>query len=424
MKKFLLIFTLIFSFSVLVSGVDAATLILTPSSGSVSSGQTISVDIMLDTKGEDIDGVDVYSLNYNPAILEVVDSSSSASGVQITPGSLFPITLTNKVTSGVIQFSQVTSGGTSYKGSGKLATITFKGIANGTASVTFNFTPGSTSDTNVAGGGSDKLTSVGSGSYTVSGGNNPPPPPPPVADTTAPVISGISSSGIKSTSANIVWTTDESSDTTVEYGATTSYGSVSTSATMLTLHSRSLTNLKPATVYNYRVKSKDSSGNIAVSSNYTFTTLAGTSNPPPTPAPTPAPTPTPTPTPGTRPTPTPNPTPTGTGPKISSIYTLEISSNSAIVTWKTDRPTNSKLEYGKTDNYESNAQVNNSLATSHSVTLTNLSPETVYHYRIRSTDESGNLTLSNDKTFTTIKVVDKDMNFIEKIWDWFISLFI
>ncbi len=74
----------------------------------------------IDSAFTGIDGVDVYSLHYNSSILEVVDSSSGTSGIQITPGNLLPITLTNIVSNGAIQFSQVSSGGTSFTGSGKL----------------------------------------------------------------------------------------------------------------------------------------------------------------------------------------------------------------------------------------------------------------------------------------------------------------
>jgi hypothetical protein len=150
---------------------SAATLTLTPASGSYTSGQTISVNINLDTTGAAIDGVDVYSLHFNAAVLQVQDASASTSGVQITAGSLLPQTLTNTAnnSTGVVQFSQVTTGGTTYTGAGVLATINFTALANGTSPVTFDFTLGSTSDTNVAGGGTDKLTSVGNASFTVTG---------------------------------------------------------------------------------------------------------------------------------------------------------------------------------------------------------------------------------------------------------------
>ena len=97
----------------------------------------------------------------------------------------------------------------------------------------------------------------------------------PVLDTTPPVISGINASNLTSSSATITWTTDESSDSQVEYGLTTSYGSVTTlDSSLVTNHSVSLTSLSANTVYHYRVKSKDSSGNLATSPDGAFTTTA------------------------------------------------------------------------------------------------------------------------------------------------------
>ncbi|MFA6096281.1 MAG: chitobiase/beta-hexosaminidase C-terminal domain-containing protein [Candidatus Paceibacterota bacterium] len=94
-------------------------------------------------------------------------------------------------------------------------------------------------------------------------------------DTTSPVISAVSSSGLTSSNATITWTTDESSDSQVEYGTTTSYGSSTPINTSLTTsHSQLLVSLASSTLYHYRVKSKDSSGNLATSPDNTFTTLA------------------------------------------------------------------------------------------------------------------------------------------------------
>src|SRR5439155_22794040 len=95
------------------------------------------------------------------------------------------------------------------------------------------------------------------------------------ADTTPPVISGISSSGITSSAAGVTWTTNEASDTQVEYGTTTAYGSTTTLNTALvTSHSASLSSLTASTTYHYRVKSRDAAGNLAVSGDFTFTTTA------------------------------------------------------------------------------------------------------------------------------------------------------
>ncbi len=93
-------------------------------------------------------------------------------------------------------------------------------------------------------------------------------------DTTPPVISNVQSSGITSSGATITWTTDEASNSVVEYGLTTSYGSSSTNASMVTSHSVALSGLSANTLYHYRVKSTDASNNTATSGDFMFTTAA------------------------------------------------------------------------------------------------------------------------------------------------------
>ncbi len=95
------------------------------------------------------------------------------------------------------------------------------------------------------------------------------------SDTTPPSISGISPSGITSSGASIAWTTNEASDSQVEYGPTTSYGqSTPLDTTRVTAHSTALSGLQSSTLYHYRVKSRDAAGNLATSADQTFTTLA------------------------------------------------------------------------------------------------------------------------------------------------------
>lgn len=94
-------------------------------------------------------------------------------------------------------------------------------------------------------------------------------------DTTPPVISGVTASGISSTGATIAWTTNELSDTQVEYGPTTGYGSSAALTTSLvTSHVQTLSGLATNTLYHYRVKSRDAAGNLATSTDFTFTTTA------------------------------------------------------------------------------------------------------------------------------------------------------
>jgi chitodextrinase len=103
----------------------------------------------------------------------------------------------------------------------------------------------------------------------------------PATDSVPPVISNVVAGDLTSIAAAIQWTTDKASDSQVEYGLTTAYGSQTTlNTTMVTSHAQSLFGLLPSTTYNYRVKSKDGMGNIATSSNFTFTTLPDTSTPP------------------------------------------------------------------------------------------------------------------------------------------------
>jgi 3-phytase len=92
-------------------------------------------------------------------------------------------------------------------------------------------------------------------------------------DVTAPAISGVASTNITSSEATIQWTTNEASDSQVEYGPTTAYGSSTTLQTsMATSHSVTMSGLTAATLCHYRVKSKDAAGNQAASSDFTFTT--------------------------------------------------------------------------------------------------------------------------------------------------------
>jgi PKD repeat protein len=92
------------------------------------------------------------------------------------------------------------------------------------------------------------------------------------ADVTPPEISGVTSSDITDGTAVISWTTDELADSVVEYGTTTSYGSISSDPILRTSHVRTLTSLLPDTTYHYRVSSTDDSGNTANSDDFTFQT--------------------------------------------------------------------------------------------------------------------------------------------------------
>src|SRR6266540_737800 len=90
---------------------------------------------------------------------------------------------------------------------------------------------------------------------------------------TVPVITGVSSSAVTHNSATISWTTNEPADSQVEYGTTTAYGqSTALDPALVTAHSQGLSGLTQGTLYHYRVRSIDATGNLAVSGDFTFTT--------------------------------------------------------------------------------------------------------------------------------------------------------
>jgi hypothetical protein len=180
-------------------------------------------------------------------------------------------------------------------------------------------------------------------------------------------ISSVASSNLTASGATIAWTTDETADTQVEYGGTTSYGSSSSlNTSLVTSHSVGLSGLAPSTLYHYRVRSRDAAGNLSVSGDFAFTTAPDT-----------------------------------TAPSISGVAISNLIGSSLTVDWTTDENADTEVEYGATTSYGNTSALDPSLVTSHSASLTGLTPETTYHYRVRSRDGAGNLALSGDFTFTT-----------------------
>jgi hypothetical protein len=188
-------------------------------------------------------------------------------------------------------------------------------------------------------------------------------------DTIPPVITNIQISGITDTMAVIIWDTDEPASSEVEYGNTTAYGLRSSDTIAVTVHSVILSGLSPNSTYHLRVKSTDTSGNgPTVSADLNFTTVA---------------------------------VPDVAAPIISGIHVVEVTSDGATIQWMTDEPANAFLEYGAGASYVSNI-ASGIQVLNHTLRITGLKPGTIYHYRIISTDASGNPSQpSADATFTT-----------------------
>src|SRR5215510_1048168 len=87
---------------------------------------------------------------------------------------------------------------------------------------------------------------------------------------------------------------------------------------------------------------------------------------------------------------------------ITSIASSNITDVGATITWRTNRAADSQVEYGVSTTY-GNVVSLKTMDTSHQLTLFGLSPETLYHFRVQSTDGAGNPSTSGDLTFTTAK---------------------
>jgi hypothetical protein len=204
-------------------------------------------------------------------------------------------------------------------------------------------------------------------------------------DTVGPMIGAVQATSITTTSATVTWTTNEAADRQVEYG-TTGYGSAApaTPGTPLaTSHSVPLSGLTPNTLYHYRVKSRDAAGNLTTSDDLTFTTAA----------------------------------PDTTPPAIGAVQATSITTTSATVSWTTNEAADRQVEYGPTTAYGTVAPATpgTPLSTSHSVPLSGLTPNTLYHYRVKSKDAASNLATSDDLTFTTaVPSTSQTVTFDEK----------
>lgn len=96
---------------------------------------------------------------------------------------------------------------------------------------------------------------------------------PVTVDNVPPVITAVSAAAVSSNGAVILWTTNERADSQVEYGTTPDYGqSTALNAARVVSRGVPLTGLAPATLYHYRVKSRDAAGLLSVSWNNIFVT--------------------------------------------------------------------------------------------------------------------------------------------------------
>ncbi len=206
--------------------------------------------------------------------------------------------------------------------------------------------------------------SAGDRTFTTLAGN----------DVTAPVISDIATSSIFLTGATVTWNTDEVANYLVDYGTSGSYGYLAGNPSDFsgTSHSVDLANLTGNTVYYFRVRSQDATGNTATSSQLSFTTVPDISD-----------------------------------PIITNVTTAVVNQDSAVITWNTNELATSEIDYSTDTTSLSFVYTTSTLDTTHSVTITGLTKDTTYYYLVKSADASNNIASSDNSgnyyTFITLK---------------------
>lgn len=206
-------------------------------------------------------------------------------------------------------------------------------------------------------------------------------------DDIAPNITFNSATGVSlsATSAIIAWTTNEASTSRVDYGTTLSYELSPVSSAALDInHNVTLTGLSPSTEYFFKITSADSAANSTTNDNsasgFTFTTL-------------------------------PEP------PTISAVNCNSAavtgagacnpnpSSTSVIISWTTNQKSSSLVDFGTALSYGITQGDITASNTSHFVTLSGLAPNTIYKYRVKSVNSSGDTAASDNSgqgyAFTT-----------------------
>lgn len=180
-----------------------------------------------------------------------------------------------------------------------------------------------------------------------------------------PVVSDISVSEISETSAIISWMTDKPTISSVQAYAEDSVFTVTvTDEDPVTVHRLLVGGLSPDTAYHFKILLDD---NLVLSEERLFTTTAAVTSP----------------------------------FMVSDVRVSWITESSATITWITNRPGISEVEYwiyGYKDHLEA---AKDELTTNHSVNLVALKPDAIYHYQVKSIDASGNQATSTQIIMST-----------------------
>lgn len=181
-----------------------------------------------------------------------------------------------------------------------------------------------------------------------------------VTDTTAPSIPTNLTASPSSTQVTLSWTasTDNIGVTGYEFHRNGVLDATTNLNTGYVVYG-----LQPSTTYTFVIVAYDAAGNISNRATILATTLADT-----------------------------------TPPTVSNVAVTNITSTSATISWTSNEPSTSRVEYSATDQgvicWNSSCPIaifGTSLVTAHSGTLSGLQPSTIYYFRAKSIDAAGNV---------------------------------
>jgi hypothetical protein len=156
MKAFIILFLVGTLFMPVLASAGPSTLSFEPSQGDYEIGETITVEVLLDTQGQDVNAVASY-IRYPSTILQVVSLDTARSPMEFI--------IERNYGAGNVDIA----GGTptpGFRGTYTLATIEFQAIAPGSATVSFDSESAVLLDkgnTTLFHGGSSAVFSIGGG---------------------------------------------------------------------------------------------------------------------------------------------------------------------------------------------------------------------------------------------------------------------
>jgi peroxiredoxin len=173
-----------------------------------------------------------------------------------------------------------------------------------------------------------------------------------------PVVSDISASELSETSAVISWVTEKPTISSIEvYSEDGTFIITVTDKKPVTTHRLLVAGLTNGTTYYFKILSEDKQ---ALSQEHSFSTLA---------------------------------TVISTF-MISDVKVSYITDTDTIITWVTNRPATSEVQYWNPLYIDRNTVSSDELTTNHTINLTSLEANAIYHCQIKSKDAEGNQAIS------------------------------